>query len=407
MDMTEHMVYALDIGSSKVALLAANLDENHQICVQEVAVVPNRGMSKGSVIDLEQCAMAVSEAARSLRTVPRPQEVILSVSGQHLQSMNVQGMVQIVPSGRAITSADVLAVIKHSRQVDIAADSEPIMVVPREFSVDGTSGIAKPIGLSASRLEVVTHLVLGNVAHLMNLEKVVQLAGLEVQQMVAEPVAAGLGLLRPEELEIGTAVINIGAQTTAVAIYSRGTIAYSAVIPVGSSSVTNDLVSLLKMTPEDAEQLKRKHGRALAPSKPDESTVEVRQIGQTQSRHMQRRVLFEIIESRMREIAKFAAQHIEKSGHKGLLPGGTYVTGGGALLPGTPQLFAQVMGDANVKLAAPRVEGPASIKASGAEWSTAVGMAAFALLEGDEEVVPASGMGSWKERIRTFFQMKV
>ncbi len=404
LDMKDRPVFSLDLGSSKVALLASSLDEAGQIVVHEVASVPCRGVTRGVVTDLDLTREAIEEAIQTVRPFAIPDEVLVSVGGTHIEGINAQGFHPLVPTGRSVTSADVLAVINHSRQVRPEADREQILALPREFKVDGEKGISRPIGLAGSRLEVLTHIVTAQITHLRNVEKVVESAGLRVAEIVPTTLAAGLALLRPEEQEGGVVVVDIGASTTSLAIFVNGALAHCAVMPLGGGHVTADLSKLLKMTPEEAEGLKRKHGRATGVKKNDESTVEVRQIGQTQPRFLHRRVLYEIIESRMREIATLVAQHVEKSGFKGMLPGGLIVTGGGSLLPGTPQLFGQVLREPNSRLGTPKIEGAAAIRASGPEWSVGVGLAAYALKGQDAGIEPANGFDQWKERIKTFFQ---
>lgn len=405
--MNDSVVFALDVGSSKVAVLAASLDAAGRLTAHEVSVAPNRGVARGVIADLDLTREAIEEALKGVRAFGTPDRVVASLGGTHIEGVNTQGFHPISPPGRAINSGDVLAVVNHSRQVRPEADREQVLALPREFKVDQERGIRKPIGLSGSRLEVTTHIVTAQTSQLRNFERVVEAAGLELEGLVPAPLASGLALLTQDERDNGAVVVDIGANTTSIGIFVEGALAYCAVLPVGGAHVTGDLSKLLKMAPEEADQLKRKHGRALAPKREDDSTVEVRQIGQTQTRHLQRRVLFEIIESRMREIAKMVRQNVEKSGYMGTLAGGLVVTGGGSLLPGTPQLFAQILNEPNARLGTPKVEGPAAIRASGPEWSVAVGLAAFALQNQGGEVEPASGFDHWKERIRTFFQLKV
>lgn len=401
--MNDQPVFTLDLGSSKVALLASILDDSGRLAVQEVATAPNRGVTRGVVTDLDQTREAIQEALKGMRGYAAPDEVIVNLGGTQIEGINAQGFHPIVPAGRSITSADVLSVINHSRQVRPEPDREQISAVPREFKVDGERGITKPIGLAGNRLEVVTHIVTAPITNIRNIETVVESAGLKVADIVPNPLLAGLALLSDEERQAGAAVVDIGASTTTLAIFVNGSLAHCQVLPLGSGHITADLSKLLKMTPEEADQLKRKHGRAVTLRDNDESTVEVRQIGQSQPRHLHRRVLFEIIESRMREIAQLVSQHLEKSGLKGMLPAGVVVTGGGSLLPGTPQLFGKVLGEPNTRLGTPKVEGPASIRASGPEWSVAVGLAAYVLQRQDSGIEPANGFDHWKERIRTFF----
>lgn len=404
--MTTQPIFTLDLGSSKVALLAATLDDAGRLNVQEAGVAPNRGITRGVITDLDLTREAISEAVSAIRSYGTPEEVVVNLGGTQLEGINSQGFHPIVPAGRTITSADALAVVNHSRQVRPEPDREQIAAIPREFKVDGQSGVSRPIGLSGSRLEVTTHIITAPIANMRNLQTVIEGIGLRVADIVPNPVAAGLGFLSAEDRQNGAAVVDIGASTTTLSIYRGGGLAYCVVLPLGSGSVTADLTKLLKMAPEEADQLKRKHGRAVNVKAGDESTVEVRQIGQSQPRHLHRRVLFEIIESRMSEITRMVAQHLDRSGMKGMLPGGVVVTGGGSLLPGTPQLFGAIMREPNARLGTPKVEGPAALRASGPEWSVAVGMAAYVLQGQDSDIEPANGLDHWKERIRTFF-MKV
>ncbi len=401
--MNDQAVFTLDLGSSKVAILASTLDEAGKLSVQEISSAPNRGVTRGVITDMDLTREAIAEALKGMRGFGIPEEVVVNIGGSQLEGINAQGFHPIVPAGRAITSADVLSVINHSRQVRPEPDREQIAALPREFKVDGERGITKPIGLAGNRLEVVTHIVTAPIANIRNIECVVESAGIKVSDIIPGPLAVGLALLSDQERQDGAAVVDIGASTTSISIYSNGTLLHCQVLPIGSGSVTSDLSKLLRMAPEEADHLKRKHGRAIGLRKEDESTVEVRQIGQSQPRHLHRKVLFEIIESRMRELATLVGQHLEKSGMRGMLPGGVVVTGGGSLLPGTPQLFAQVLGEPNTRLGTPKVEGPASIRASGPEWSVAVGLAAYVLQRQDSGIEPANGFDQWRERIRTFF----
>ena len=401
--MNDQAVFTLDLGSSKVAILASTLDEAGKLSVQEISSAPNRGVTRGVITDMDLTREAIAEALKGMRGFGIPEEVVVNIGGSQLEGINAQGFHPIVPAGRAITSADVLAVINHSRQVRPEPDREQIAALPREFKVDGERGITKPIGLAGNRLEVVTHIVTAPIANIRNIECVVESAGIKVSDIIPGPLAVGLALLSDQERQDGAAVVDIGASTTSISIFSNGTLLHCQVLPIGSGSVTSDLSKLLRMAPEEADHLKRKHGRAIGLRKEDESTVEVRQIGQSQPRHLHRKVLFEIIESRMRELATLVGQHLDKSGMRGMLPGGVVVTGGGSLLPGTPQLFAQVLGEPNTRLGTPKVEGPASIRASGPEWSVAVGLAAYVLQRQDSGIEPANGFDQWRERIRTFF----
>lgn len=396
-------VTVIDLGTTKVACLAASLTEDGRVRVEGSATVGCTGMKRGIVHDFDAVAGAIDEAvSRVERTVGRGvDEVAVSISGTHLQSVNVQGFVPIHPSTRQIRRDDVLAVIGHSRQIVLASDREQIMAVPREFRIDGHRGIGKPIGMTGGRLEVVTHLVTGSSPMVANVDKVVTMAGRKVSEMVVAPLASGLAVAPLEAIEEGCVVVDIGGATTGVAVFGNGSVAYTACIPIGSSHVTSDLAALLKLSPDEAERLKTIHGAALSLAALDGESVEVHQKDQTEARPMQRRVLCEIIESRMREIVVNVRRQIEASGLDGQLTAGAFLTGGGSMLPAVGTLFSNELGLKKVTMAYPKVTGQDARKVEMPTMSTAVGLAKYCLESDEQEFAPVSGFSNWKEKIRT------
>lgn len=402
--MNDGLICVLDVGTSKVTAIVAELESGE---VLDLATAQNRGVQRGVVTDLDETTRAISEAMMVTRAYPVPPQVIVSVNGSHVEGINSQGFVPIWPPNRAILREDILHVVNHSRQVMPSPDREQIMATPREFRVDGQRGVMRPVGMSGNHLEVLTHLVTGQIAHLHNLERTVEAAGYQVAELVPAPYAAGLALLSPQQREVGTVVVDLGAGTTGVSIFTGNSLAWTSVIPVGGSHVTSDLVKLLKASPEEAERVKCQHARAVVGKVKEDSTVEIRQIGHDEPRHLHRRVLYEIVESRAREIATLVRQQIERSGHYGMLPGGFVLTGGMSQMPGVPQLMAAVLGEASVHLGSPKCAGPAGVRASNPEFSVAAGLVAHARLEAEASLEPASGFSSWKERFLTLFQIVV
>jgi len=297
----------------------------------------------------------------------------------------------------------VLQVIKHSRQLSLPPDREQIQAIPREFRVDGQRGVQRPVGMVGSRLETVTYIVTGQTTHIQNIEKAVNMAGKRVDSMVLESLASGLAVLTQEEMELGAAVVDIGGGSTDMAIFTGGAIAFSAVVPVGGVLVTSDVSKLLKTAPEEAERLKLVYGSAIANEIDTGQKVEVTQIGQDHARPLQRRVLCEIIESRMGEIAVMVRQQIEKSGLGAAIPGGVVLTGGGAMLAGAESLFQDVLKGTRVRSAEPEIR---EMAFSSHSFATAVGLARFAIECADGDLVPAGGVGDWKDHIRTLWFKK-
>lgn len=404
--MNDNLVTVLDIGSTKTVCLAAAPSEDDGLEVAGIAISESRGVRRGVISDIDEAAKSIDNALRRLKSevghdVPG---VVVGVGGSHVEGMNAQGFVPIYPRSRVITREDVLQVINHSRQVVLPPDREMIQALPREFRVDGQRGVLRPIGMNGSKLECMTYVVSGQATQMQNIEKAVTMTGHRVDQVVLLPLASGLGALTQEQIELGAAVIDIGGGVTEIAVFSGGSVAFSASIPIGGSLVTSDVSKLLKTSPDEAERLKALYGAASARNIAEKETVEVHQIGHVAARPMQRKVLCEIIESRMRELALMAKQQIEKSGMYGVLPGGVVLTGGGAMLEGTQNLFEDVLKHLRVTVVEPKVNGAAHGLTDRPGMAAALGMARFAIQCFGDELGPAGGAG-WKERVRTFWSL--
>jgi cell division protein FtsA len=405
--MRSNLVTVLDLGSTKAVCLAVAPNEDGGMDIKGLGVAECRGVKRGVVTDLEETSSAIRQAMSTVKQMTGEDigSIIVGISGGHVEGVNAQGFVPIHPRSRSITREDVLQVINHSRQLMISPDREQIQAIPREFKVDGQRGIQRPIGMSGSKLEVVTYIVTGQTTHIQNIERVVGMAGGKVEQVVLQSLASGVAVLTSEELELGAAVVDIGGGTTDVAIFTNGSVAGGVSLPIGSQLVTSDLSKLLKTTPEEAERLKLEYGSAMARLVGENESVDVMQLGQTQARPLARRVLCEIIESRMRELATMVKQHLEASGMYGVLPGGLVLTGGGSHLPGTDKLFAEVMKHLRVRVAEPRLPGAYSSLGNKAGMATALGLARYTIQCGEDEFAPAGGVGNWKDRIRTFWSL--
>ncbi len=406
--MKTEFVTVLDLGNTCARCLAVGDDGAGAAEVLGQAAVDCKGLNRGVVVDLDETAQAVEAACLALeQKAGKPAgPLVVGIGGRHVEGMNAQGFVPIYPRSRLVTREDVLQVINHSRQMMIPPDREQIQALPREFRIDGQRGIQRPIGMNGSKLEVTTYIVTGQSTHIQNVERAVTMAGRKIDQMVLKPLAAGLGCLTQEQMDLGVAIVDIGGGATDVAVFAGGTIAHCGSIPVGGQAVTSDLSKLLKTSPEEAERLKTYHGMASASYVPEKDTVDVMQLGQTHARPMQRRVLCEIIESRMRELAVMVRQQIEKSGYYGMLPAGVALTGGGSLLPGTDKLFEDVFKHLRVAVTAPQMKGLHGSTRDRQGMAVALGLAKFTLQCAENELAPASGIASWKDRIRTFWSLR-
>lgn len=395
------MIHVLELASSKVTCASFDL-KNGKVDMRAFSSTPCRGITRGTVTDLDETARAISEVVRNVgaRVEVKPTDLIVNFSGSSLEGLNTQGLFPIFPPNRTISRDDVLQVINHSRQLVLSADREQIQAIPREFRVDGARGVGKPVGMSASRLEVVTHLMIGSTNERRNIDRVLEMAGLTATEYVPQPLASALGVVDEESMKNGVVVIDLGAETTTLAVFHQGAIAFSTIIPVGGRHVTNDIGKLLKTGPEEAERLKIEYGACLS-DRLGEDSVEVYQVGQTRARHLQRKVLCEIIESRVREILILARQQIERSGLKGLLGSGVIFTGGASQIPGLPQFAEETLGESPARVVTPTLSGTVSREAANPRYAGIVGLAAFVLGQDQDELEPVSGAQDWRSKIRS------
>ena len=293
-----------------------------------------------------------------------------------------------------------MEVVNHSRSGIFPPDRVQIQAIPREFRVDEVRSTTKPVGMNGGKLEVVSYLVTGLSSHVQNFDQTVKMTGRDIDQLVFGPLASGLGVLTQNELQKGAVVVDIGATKSDLAIFVNGALAYAACIPVGGSNVTNDLCQLLNCDTDEAERLKVGYGVALSEGISEKEAIEVHQLGQPIARPMQRKVLCEIIESRMKEVAKIVRQHIEKSGYGGVLEGGLVLTGGGSHLPKTKELFSAALNNIPVRIGEPAIK-----NGNGQVGLAAVVGAVNFILQTSDEPSPIAGPESWKDRAKGLWSM--
>ncbi|RYG38902.1 cell division protein FtsA [bacterium] len=397
-------VVALDLGGTRAACLAAENSGKEGFRVLAYASSPGKGLRRGVLNDLEEASRMADAALRRLETDlgQSIESVLVAVSGASVEGVTNKGMKMIVPKGRTITHQDVLEVINHSRSLVLPPDREQFQAVPRAFRVDTESDIERPVGMTASRLEVDTFIASAQTSMMQNFERAITRSGRKVEQMVLGSLAAGVGVLTDEDIHLGAAVVDIGGGTTDIAIFIDGSIALTVSVPIGGELVTSDLSKLLKTSPEEAERLKIQHAQAWASGVDDREKVDVLQLGQTIARPMQRRVLCEIVEARMRELAVMARQQMERSGWLGMLPGGLVLTGGAAQVGGIEKLFEEIIPHTRVRVAQPNL-GPNFGEVPGA--AVALGIARYAL-QCDEELATNEVSSDWRNRVRTLLRRR-
>lgn len=372
----ENIIVGLDVGTTKVCAVVAGTDENGRMNILGVGRSPSDGMMRGVVTHIEKTIRSISNAVAEAESQSgvAVKSVIVGIAGDHIQSFQSRGVVGISGADNEVTQADIDRLIQDTKRIALPSDRKIIHVIPQSFVIDGQDGVYDPLGMSGVRMEANVHIITGLVSAAQNIYKCVQRAGLEVSDMVLEPLASSYAVLDDEEKEVGIALLDVGGGTTDLAVFEERTIRHTAVIGIAGKKVTDDIRKGLGILNEQAEKLKKEHGYAYVASVLNNEPIILPGVGGRSPIEIDKRLLAQIIQPRMEEIFEIAALEIKRSGYSKHLSGGIVLTGGGALVKGTADLAREVLG-MPVKIGIPsgfagglvrEIENPA--------YSTAVGL---------------------------------
>ena len=346
------LIAAVDVGSSKITTLIAqiNTDEislENTINIVGVSNIESRGVKKGQIVDIEDAVEAIISSVEAAERMAgyNLEKAFVSVGGAHVKSQNSKGVVAVSNQEGEVSPADVNRVIDAARAISHPASREIIHVIPREFIVDGESGVKDPIGMSGVRLEVDTHIVTASSAALKNLSKSVNEVGIDVEDLVFTGLASSHSTLTQTEKELGCVLIDMGSGTTSIAAFVDGALAYSGAIPIGARNVTNDLAIGLRVSLEAAENIKKSlNKKSKQTDKHGKELVEVSEKGSDEVKKVTKRTLTEgIIRPRLSEIFTMAKAELEKANVINKIPSGAVITGGGALTVGIEDAAKRVL----------------------------------------------------------------
>lgn len=370
------IVVALDIGTTKVCTLVGEVSGEDQIEILGVGMAPSTGMRRGVVIDIPATVAAIrdSVAAAEKMAGVHIATVYVGITGEHLQSLNRRGGIAVP---QEIEEEHVQQARLAARQLTLSPDREILHNIPRQYIVDGQEGVHHPVGMAATRLEVEAHLVTAATSFVENVVRCVQKARLEIEELVAEPLATGLAVLTDAERQLGVALADIGGGTTDVALFVDGAISHTGVIPIGGCYVTSDLTVGFRLDPEQAERVKVQAGCAHTRDVDPEDYVEIQMLGEAEPREIPRWLLAEIIGPRMEQLFEALKEQIEKAAAEGVYVSTCVLSGGGSQLLGAAEMAQQMLG-MPVRTGKPRdVSDPRSLVDSPV-YATAVGLLAFA-----------------------------
>ncbi len=342
---TDNIVVGLDIGTSKIAVIIGNTwqGDPEKIEIRGVGTAPSRGLRRGIVVDMELTTAAIREAVSAAELMSGVQigSAHVGIAGGHIMGQTSHGIVAVSGEGHEITQSDVDRAINAAKAVAIPADREEIMSLRQRFKVDNQDGIKDPIGMSGVRLEAYVHIITGAVGAVKNLTTCVNDAGMAVESVVLEPIASAESVLNSEEKLIGVALADIGGGTTDTVVYKDGALRHTEVLSIGGDNLTHDIAQLLKMTPDDAIQLKHLKGCALVEMVDPSETIQIPTVGGLhRPQFVPREFLAEIVQCRMEETLNLIYQEIKKSGVD--VPAGLVLTGGTSLMNGMVELAEPV-----------------------------------------------------------------
>ena len=391
-------IVGLDIGTTKVCAVVGEGDDGGGVQIAGVGLVPSSGIRKGVVVDIEATTRAIGEAVDRAERMAgmKVDSLYASVSGEHLGSTNSRGVVAISRGDHEISAPDVERVIEAARMAALpASDREIVHLLPRGFVVDGHDGVRNPVGMYGVRLEVEAHIVTGTSTVLANLMKCVQRAGLEVEEVVLEPLASAEAALSSAERELGVVVADIGGGTTSVGVFVGGGLTHTAILPIGGHHITSDIAVGLRTPVAEAEKLKIRFGAATPGETSEGELIEVFNVGDREPRILPRHVLCEIIEPRLQEICNMLRLQIRRSGYAHLVPAGIVLTGGTALLRGITR-FASEKLELPARLGLPEQVGGLTDAVGSPVYVTGVGLVLYGIRhQGTRAMRVTNGNGLW------------
>ncbi len=331
------IVVGLDIGTAKIMVVVAEVQQGGQLKLAGLGVAPSNGLKRGVVVNIDATVQSIQQALKEAELMAdcRIGRVYTGITGSHIRGMNSSGMVAI--KDREVMPADVARVIETAKAINISTDQRLLLVEPQEFIIDGQE-VKEPIGMSGIRLEAKVHIVTGAQSAAENIIKCVRRCGLEVDQLMLNPLASSQAVLTDDEKELGVALVDIGAGTTDIAIFAGGAIRHTAVVPIAGDLITSDIAMALRTPTKDAEDIKVESGCAKQLLADPDQQVEVPGLGDRSPRLLGRQALAGVIEPRVEEIFALVQQVIRESGHEELLSSGIVLTGGSAVMSGMVEL---------------------------------------------------------------------
>jgi cell division protein FtsA len=331
------LIVGLDIGTAKVMVVVGEVMPGGELRLAGLGVAPSHGLKRGVVVNIDATVNSIQQALKEAELMAdcKITRVYTGITGSHIRGLNSSGMVAV--KDKEVTAADVARVIETAKAINISTDQRLLLVEPQEFVIDGQD-VKEPIGMSGIRLEAKVHIVTGAQSAAENIIKCVRRCGLDVEQLMLNPLASSLAVLTEDERELGVACVDIGAGCTDVAIFTNGAIRHTAVIPIAGDLITSDIAMALRTPTKDAEDIKVESGYAKQLLADPEQQIEVPGLGDRGPRMLSIQALAGVIEPRVEEIFSLVQQVVRESGYEEVLSSGIVLTGGSCVMPGMVEL---------------------------------------------------------------------
>jgi cell division protein FtsA len=403
---SKNLMIGLDIGTSKIVAMVAEIRPEGGFDVVGYGSHPSRGLKKGVVVNIESTVNAIQRALEEAELMAdcKIREVFTGIAGSHIKSFNSHGMVAI--KDREVNQIDVDRVIETAKAVNIPTDQQILHILNQEFIIDGQEDVREPLGMSGVRLEVKVHIVTGAVSAAQNIMKCVRRCGLEVQDLILQPLASATAVLSEDEKDLGVCLVDIGGGTSDIAVFTQGAIRHTAVIPIAGDQITNDIAMALRTPTKDAEEIKRRYGCALRELAESQQMVDVPGVGDRSSRQLSRQTLAEVIEPRVEELYSLIQAELRRSGFEELLSSGVVITGGSSVMQGMVELGEEIF-HMPVRVGTPNYVGGLAEVVRNPRYSTVVGLLMAGISEHEREQVVRMQSASFRhvfDRMRTWIQ---
>ncbi len=402
----KNLIVGLDIGTSKIVAIVAELQPEGTLKVIGLGQHVSRGLKKGVVVNIESTMQSIQRALEEAELMAdcKINNVYTGIAGSHIKSLNSHGMVKIKDA--EVSQMDVDRVIETARAIALPADQQILHILTQEFIIDGQEDVREPLGMSGMKLEVKVHIVTGAVAAAQNIVKCIKRCGIEVSDLVLQPLASSLAVLTEDEKELGVCLVDIGGGTTDIAVFKQGAIRHTAVVPIAGDQMTNDVAVAFRTPTQSAEDIKIKHGCALRQLADPREVVEVPGVDGRDPRQLSVQTLAEVLEPRVVELYELVLNELRRSGMEDMIASGIVITGGSSMMRGMVELGEEIF-HMPVRLGMPRHVGGLSEVVGNPRYATGVGLVLMGKQQLERHIngqLESNSISRLLEKMKSWFQ---